>query len=215
MLAVVSSCVISPLSFRRDMQRLRKIDLVGGHQPGPDAAAGVPILALRHVEFAVPHPVADGALVAQRRARHIVERAARARCGGRRGRSPARSRLRNRAARDPRPHDRLLMADQRAGRAVEHAGIFRRLGLAVVGIAVGVIDADAEDLLRRQAPAAEIPPRATGNRRARPAQPRARRRARRAHRSRTLVNCGASRVLRSTTPSPTSPPRRSCPARAP
>ena len=87
------------VDLNSDVQRLGEIDLVGGHDPRADAAAGVPVLALRHVEFAVPHPVADGAFVAQRHAGHMIERRALARCADRRGRSPARSRLHSRVAR--------------------------------------------------------------------------------------------------------------------
>src|SRR5882757_4654982 len=45
-----------------------------GHDPGPEAAGGIEILALGDVEFGVADPVADGALVAQRDGRDVVER---------------------------------------------------------------------------------------------------------------------------------------------
>ena len=71
---VVSSCVISPLILTVMCSGLVEIDLVGRHQPRADAAGRIPILALRDVELAVANPVADGALVAQRRAGDMVER---------------------------------------------------------------------------------------------------------------------------------------------
>jgi hypothetical protein len=49
-----------------------------------------------------------------------------------------------------RTHQRLPGTDERAGVAVEHAGIFRHVGIVEIGVAVGVIDADAEDFLGRQ-----------------------------------------------------------------
>src|ERR1700730_1546935 len=49
---------------RHQMQRLGRIELVGGHDPWPDAAGAVKILALGDVERTVPQPVAHAALVA-------------------------------------------------------------------------------------------------------------------------------------------------------
>ena len=44
-----------------------------------------------------------------------------------------------------RPHDRLIVADERVRRAEEHAGIFRALGTAAdLGITIGVVDADLQ-----------------------------------------------------------------------
>jgi len=42
-------------------------------------------------------------------------------------------------------HQRLAGAHERARMAIEHAGIFRRVGVVEIGIAVGIVDADAED----------------------------------------------------------------------
>src|SRR6202035_4509737 len=44
------------------------------HQPRAEAAGGLEILALRHVEFRVPDPVADGALIAQRHRGNVIQR---------------------------------------------------------------------------------------------------------------------------------------------
>ncbi len=49
-----------------------------------------------------------------------------------------------------RAHQRCVVADEGARRAHEHARIFRRvLAVLVLGIAVGIVDADADDLFRR------------------------------------------------------------------
>jgi hypothetical protein len=49
-----------------------------------------------------------------------------------------------------RPHQLLARADHGVRRAIEHARIFRIVGDIIVGAAIGIIDADAEDLFRRQ-----------------------------------------------------------------
>src|SRR5258708_2817169 len=46
------------------------------NDPWPEAAGRIKILALGHVEFGVPHPVADGALVAQGDGGNVIERRA-------------------------------------------------------------------------------------------------------------------------------------------
>jgi hypothetical protein len=48
-----------------------------------------------------------------------------------------------------RPQDRRQMRAERTGRAVEHAGIFRHFLIAVIGVAVAVIDADAQNFFGR------------------------------------------------------------------
>ena len=54
---------------------VRDLLLTGvGHEPRAEAAGGIEILALGDVEFGVPHPVADGALVAERDGGDVVER---------------------------------------------------------------------------------------------------------------------------------------------
>ena len=64
-----------------DVRDLRFVAV--GHEPWPEAAGGVEILALRHVELGVPDPVADGAFVAQRDGRDVVQRRASRRYAGR------------------------------------------------------------------------------------------------------------------------------------
>ena len=73
MLAVVSSCVTSP--FLRVIRCSGLVRSTSVYDPRPEAAGGVEILALGDVELAVPRPVADGALVAQRDAGDHVKRA--------------------------------------------------------------------------------------------------------------------------------------------
>src|SRR6516164_6123486 len=45
-----------------------------GHDPWPEAAGRIEVLALRDVEFRVAHPVANGALVAKRDRCDVIER---------------------------------------------------------------------------------------------------------------------------------------------
>src|SRR5712691_8012443 len=59
----------------RDAQRLAGIELVGGHDPGAEAARLVEILALGDVQRAVAEPVAHAALVPEREAADHFERA--------------------------------------------------------------------------------------------------------------------------------------------
>ena len=44
------------------------------HQPRPHAARPIPVLALRHVEFRMAHPIADRAVVAQRQRCDMAQR---------------------------------------------------------------------------------------------------------------------------------------------
>src|SRR4029077_16191834 len=56
---------------------VRDLLLVGlGPEPRTEASGRVEILALRHIELGVPHPVADGAFIAQRDGGDVIERRA-------------------------------------------------------------------------------------------------------------------------------------------
>jgi hypothetical protein len=122
-----------------------------GHHPGPDRPGAVEVLALRHVEFGVPHPVADRAFVAERECGDVIERRGL-------GNTPA-------ALADDnddlalvvelqafgRTDPRLLMPGERAREANEQ----RRIGgsclpFPILFVAVGKIDADANDLFGRR-----------------------------------------------------------------
>src|SRR6516164_7136732 len=133
---------------RRQMQRLYRVELVCGHDPGADAARAVEILALRHVERTVAQPVAHAAFVAERDAADPCERTFA------RDVAPFPADHQHHLAlvvelvRDLGPHDRLPAADQRGRKPAEQVGIFRRLpAVLVLGAAVRIIDADADVLV--------------------------------------------------------------------
>ena len=57
-----------------DVGDLAFIDV--GYDPGAEAAGGVKVLALGDVELGVPHPVADGAFIAERYGGDVIQRVA-------------------------------------------------------------------------------------------------------------------------------------------
>src|SRR5262249_14796474 len=141
MLAVVSSCVTSPLTVT--VRRSGLVRSASGSIQGPtlpEASKFLPWVTLNlpcrsqsptvpsfgSVARALARDVAAGAADHQRDLALVVE-----------------------LLRHLRPHQRLAVRDQRVGRAIEHAGILRHVGIVEIEIAVGVVDADAEDLFRR------------------------------------------------------------------
>src|SRR3954452_5671088 len=109
------------------MQRLRGVDLVCRHYPWAEATGRIEVFALRDVELGVPRPLARGPFVAERVARDVLVR-----FFFRDPASFAADHQRDLAfivelLRDTRLHQRLTRADERAGRAEEHARIFRGL----------------------------------------------------------------------------------------
>ena len=133
------------------MQRLVGVEVGGGHDPGAEAAGAVEILALGDVERAMAQPIAHAALVAQRQPADQAECLL----------------LRDVAAfladhqhdlalvveflRHFWTHDRLLVANQRGREAAKQVRIFRRLAaVLVLGAALGIVDADADDFFRRE-----------------------------------------------------------------
>src|ERR1700730_5154510 len=139
-----------PVHTRNHMQRLGRIELVGGHDPWPDAAGAVKILALGDVERTVPQPVAHAALVAQGQPADEGERALP------RDMPPLFADHQDHFSfvvellGDLRAHNGLLGSDNGRGKPAEQVGVFR--GLAVILVlrtAVGIIDADADVLLGR------------------------------------------------------------------
>src|ERR1700722_17429265 len=122
-----------------------------GNKPWAEAPRGIEILALRDVELGMSHPIADGAFVAERDRRDVIERVA----------------LRDMPAGLAdhehqfafivqlggclRPYERCFVTDKRTRRAEEHARIFWRVrAVFIFGVAIGVIDTDADDFFRRR-----------------------------------------------------------------
>src|ERR1700722_12494776 len=121
-----------------------------GNKPWAEASRGIEILALRDVELGMSHPIADGALVAERDRCDVIERVA----------------LRDMPAGLAdhehqfafivelggclRPYQRCFVADKRTRRGEEHARIFWRVRTVFIfGVAIGGVDANADDFLRR------------------------------------------------------------------
>src|SRR3954465_11148755 len=128
------------------MQRLCGSHLVRRDHPRPETAGGIEVLALSDIELGVPRPLARGPFVAERVARDVLVR-----FFFRDPASFAADHQRDLAfivelLRDTRLSERLTRADERAGRAEEHARIFRGLrAVLVLGVAVAVVHPDAED----------------------------------------------------------------------
>ena len=121
-----------------------------GHQPRAEAAGGIEILALGDVEFRVPHPVADGAFVAEADRGDVVQRRAFRDVAAGLADNQNHFALVVELRRGARANQRRPMTDEGARRAHEHARIFRRvLAVLVFGVAVRIVDADADDLFRR------------------------------------------------------------------
>ena len=108
------------------------------------------ILALRHVEGAMAGPVAQRALVEAGEARDVLRRTVLRDAAAALADDDRALALVIELRRFRRAVDRLAMADERARRAQEDVGIFRHVEIGVFGIAVGIIDADADDFLRRR-----------------------------------------------------------------
>ncbi len=108
------------------------------------------ILALGDVELGMANPVADSAFIAKRDGGNMIE-------GMFFGDMPAGLADHQHEfafiielLRRARPDQRRIVTDERARRAHEHAGKFRRvLAVFVFGIAVRIVHADADDLFRR------------------------------------------------------------------
>src|ERR1700722_13296385 len=122
-----------------------------GNKPWAEAPRGIEILALRDVELGMSPPIADGAFVAERDRCDVIERLA----------------LRDMPAGPAdhehqfafiveldgclRPYQRCFVADKRTRRAEEHARIFWRVrAVFIFGVAIGVIDANADGFFRRR-----------------------------------------------------------------
>ena len=120
-----------------------------GFNPRPHASRAVEILALRHVELAVPEPVEHRAFVHDGEAGHMVHGF---------GLRNAPSRFADHQhdlafvielAGFARDHQRLAMRHQRQRRPHEHRWILRRVRtVLVLRVAIPVIHADAKDLGR-------------------------------------------------------------------
>src|SRR6056297_2681122 len=52
--------------MRRQADVVELLGALEGHEPGAHGPRSVPVLALRHVEFRMAHPVAQGAFIAER-----------------------------------------------------------------------------------------------------------------------------------------------------
>ena len=113
--------VLRHLAVNAHGQTQRLVEIDACRHPGSEAAGGVEVLALGDVEAAVPQPVADGAFIAQRETDDVVVRA-------RLGDAPPEAADHQRDLAFVvelhgfrRPHDRLVVPDQRIRRAEEHA----------------------------------------------------------------------------------------------